>query len=395
MTTGPAAKRARTMGLVEINPPAGWRVESSFVEGAKCIGTHDGCFHCDEALACGILKTLPEWADAVIVRTRNPEELAKCHAVVDVGGTYDPATLRFDHHQGTFSDTLSEEGFNTRLSSAGLVYRHYGKEFLKTVLGDAVPDELIHKASKQAERCLVLYKTVYQNFMEQIDGIDNGVNVADGPLAYRVSDQGLSARVGQLYPRWNEDGSKPVVNERFKKGMALALSEMTKYIEGLGSSWWPARSLVEEALAESKEVDPNGEILVLKTPCPWKGHLLDIEAERGITGQAKFVLYPDSSDNWRVQAVPVEEHGFALRLSLAKVGQLFSLSLAACLGMRFPSRSFHSHLRQAWCGVRDEDLSKASGIPGCIFVHVNGFIGGNKTREGALEMARKSLAMKK
>ena len=50
--------------------------------------------HCDEALACAMLKILPEWSDAVIVRTRDEAELAKCDAVVDVGGVYDPATLR-------------------------------------------------------------------------------------------------------------------------------------------------------------------------------------------------------------------------------------------------------------------------------------------------------------
>ena len=44
-----------------------------------------------------------------------------------------------------------------------------------------------------------------------------------------------------------------------------------------------------------------------------------------------------------------------------------------------------------WRGVRDEELSKLSGIPGCIFVHASGFIGGNETYEGALEMARRTL----
>lgn len=48
-------------------------------------------------------------------------------------------------------------------------------------------------------------------------------------------------------------------------------------------------------------------------------------------------------------------------------------------------------LKEEWRGLRDEELSKISGIPGCIFVHANGFIGGNKTREGALQMALQSL----
>ena len=48
-------------------------------------------------------------------------------------------------------------------------------------------------------------------------------------------------------------------------------------------------------------------------------------------------------------------------------------------------------LRQEWCGFRDDELSQISGIPGCIFVHANGFIGGNRSKEGALEMAQKTL----
>lgn len=30
-------------------------------------------------------------------------------------------------------------------------------------------------------------------------------------------------------------------------------------------------------------------------------------------------------------------------------------------------------------------------MPGCVFVHASGFIGGNDTYEGALQMARLSL----
>jgi uncharacterized UPF0160 family protein len=37
-------------------------------------------------------------------------------------------------------------------------------------------------------------------------------------------------------------------------------------------------------------------------------------------------------------------------------------------------------------------LSGVCGVPGCVFVHASGFIGGNVTYEGILEMARKSVA---
>ena len=40
-------------------------------------------------------------------------------------------------------------------------------------------------------------------------------------------------------------------------------------------------------------------------------------------------------------------------------------------------------------------MSKVSGIDGCVFVHTVRFIGGNKTREGALKMADKALKIGK
>lgn len=50
-------------------------------------------------------------------------------------------------------------------------------------------------------------------------------------------------------------------------------------------------------------------------------------------------------------------------------------------------------LPEDWRGLRDAVLTEKSGIPGCIFVHAGGFIGGNDTYDGALEMARRSLKM--
>lgn len=48
-------------------------------------------------------------------------------------------------------------------------------------------------------------------------------------------------------------------------------------------------------------------------------------------------------------------------------------------------------LPSLWRGLTDDELSEAAGIPSCVFVHMSGFIGGNRTYEGALSMARASL----
>jgi len=57
-------------------------------------------------------------------RTRDPAVLDTCDIVVDVGAVYDEAKQRFDHHQRGFSEVFGQ-GFETKLSSAGLIYKCY------------------------------------------------------------------------------------------------------------------------------------------------------------------------------------------------------------------------------------------------------------------------------
>lgn len=57
-----------------------------------------------------------------LTRTRDPAVLDTCSIVVDVGGVYDEAKQRFDHHQRGFEEVFGH-GFTTKLSSAGLVYK--------------------------------------------------------------------------------------------------------------------------------------------------------------------------------------------------------------------------------------------------------------------------------
>ena len=55
----------------------------------KKICTHDGRFHCDEVLACTLLRKFTEhFRDAEVVRSRDPSVWAGADIVVDVGGKY-------------------------------------------------------------------------------------------------------------------------------------------------------------------------------------------------------------------------------------------------------------------------------------------------------------------
>lgn len=69
--------------------------------------------------------------------------------LIDVGGEYDPEQLRYDHHQRGFSEVFGH-GFSTKLSSAGLVYKHHGKE----IVAGAPPSPPDHPARVPLQRPL-------------------------------------------------------------------------------------------------------------------------------------------------------------------------------------------------------------------------------------------------
>ena len=66
--------------------------------------------------------------------------------------------------RSALSATRLKTGFSTKLSSAGLVYKHFGRDIVAAQLGQ--PAE-----SPDVE---TVYLAVYKHFMEAIDGIDNG-----------------------------------------------------------------------------------------------------------------------------------------------------------------------------------------------------------------------------
>ena len=67
------------------------------------------------------------------------------------------------------------------------------------------------------------------------------------------------------------------------------------------------------------------------------------------------------------------------------------LSHISVLRAFFELLSFRVPLLAEWAGKRGDELSKLVGLPGCVFVHVNCFLGVHTTYDGALQMALKSL----
>ncbi|KAK0660410.1 metal-dependent protein hydrolase [Cercophora samala] len=338
--------------------------------GVVAIGTHNGHFHADEALAVYMLrKHIPTYANAKLVRTRDPKLLDECDIVVDVGGEYEPARHRYDHHQRTFSTTFPERA--TKLSSAGLVYMHFGKQIIARRLSQ--PEE--------SEQVSLVWNKIYLSFVEALDAHDNGISAYDAAaiaaagLEKKFSDGGftLGAMVGRLNPNWNDPipenpvAAQEAEDKRFELASQRIGEEFDRDLDYFTSAWLPAREVVAEAFTARSEFDAGGRIMVLKKQsAPWKDHLYTLEEQNPEAGKVLYVLYPEKPTpdaKWRIQCVPETKDSFQSRKPLP----------------------------EAWRGFRDEELDGISGVPGSVFVHAAGFIGGNKTFDGALAMAQKAL----
>lgn len=142
-----------------------------------------GTFHCDELLAVYLLQKLPQFKDHALIRTRDQELLDQCDIVVDVGSVFDPSKQRFDHHQvssfsilksshfnhvfqSTFKETLStlrpdlSETSGIRLSSAGLIYVHYGELIISEILKNEFATELTDA------QLVAVFKKIYSSFIQ-------------------------------------------------------------------------------------------------------------------------------------------------------------------------------------------------------------------------------------
>ena len=298
-----------------------------FYDGnAITVVTHNGTFHGDEVVAVAILSLVFPEKMVYVTRTRDRTilEEAKCDPatiVVDVGGHYDPRVNNFDHHQKSFSE-YREDGV-VKYSSASLVWKNYGH------LIKDVNDFVYYKMDEEV--------------LKNIDAVDNGVEGFYSPISDIISSFNTT---------W-EDESQESENTQFLAAVKVARDYLENKIR------------FYKGLANAKNIVDNGEvidnkILVLPRFAPWQRYVTSDNKYNEIL----YVVFPDKSGAWRVQAVPPEPESF---------------------GMRKP-------LPQEWRGLREEEFREVTGIRTANFCHPAGFIAGAETMQDAIEMAR--LAVK-
>lgn len=295
--------------------------------------THSGGFHADELLSSVVLTRL--FPRAQLIRSRAPDWIAPGpdRIVYDVGGAYDAEKRIFDHHQR--GAPLREDG--RPYSSFGLVWKHYGRDYLAAI---GVP----------AEHVDAVHADFDADFVLPVDLMDNGAlepSVA-GPLAGLT----LPVLLETLKPAF--DDPDPEAGERaFLAALAIARSFVEANIAQAAAKL-RADGIVRTAIAETGA----GRVLELPRGMPFRAAIIDAGADHLL-----FVVHPRDKD-WCVTGIRRAADGFELRADLPA----------------------------GWAGLSNGALEAASGVTGASFCHNGRFIAAAATREAALEMAE--LAVK-
>lgn len=235
------------------------------------IATHNGNFHADDVFSVAALKSL--FPTSKLVRTRDLDLIAKADIVIDVGGKYDSATGRFDHHQ---RGGAGERGNGIPYSSFGLIWQKYGVEICQ---GN---QEVAH--------------AVDTGLVSTIDAIDCGhvEGVASG-----IS---LSHTISMFNPTWQEDSH---FDTCFDEAVNFAARVLTRFIASANGGI-SAKDIVAKAIENAE--DPR--VIVLEQYTPWK------RTVHSLSKEALYVIYPSQTGQWRIQTVPVELGSFDDRKSL-------------------------------------------------------------------------------
>ena len=288
------------------------------MQAIRRIGTHSGVFHADDVTSVMLLVNfIPEYKNAEIIRTRDMNILKDLDLICDVGGEYDHSRRRYDHHQLGFEETYSEK-HDIKLSSSGLIFKHYGYELVKNTLEylfETDPNMKSYKFDMSDEEVNSFRNRLYDEFFLCLDAVDNGINKYPTNVEprYRDNNSGMIDRIGRLNPRWWIENPRPQ-DELFREAMIIAKEEYLSSFTFLFFNKYGASKIMRDVINNRFEVDPSGAILLLNKSIFWKEPLVELEKEMGIEGQIKIVIYFDKhSGEYRAQSAPVKLGSFESR----------------------------------------------------------------------------------
>ena len=307
------------------------------------IVTHSGKFHADDAWAVAVLDILFPGSD--LVRTREPAVIEAADFAVDVGGIWDPASGRFDHHQKGF-DICRPTG--VPYASAGLVWREYGARCVAALAADHAGHALAEDKARE-----IAY-AIDADIVQYLDLSDVGA-AKNAPGGY-----GLSAVISGFNPNWLDEQRLGYGAEadayrlyQFRRAMSLLADVMVNSVK-----YRVGAMLAVEQVRQAELVE-GGRVLFLKNSAlPWT------QVVRREMPKVLFVVgHSIAEQRYLLHTVPASPDSFAARADLPA----------------------------PWAGLRDAELAAVTGVPDATFCHNGRFIAAAKSYEGARALA--SLAL--
>lgn len=315
------------------------------------IATHSGSFHADDVFGVGILMGV--FPSHTLVRTRKEELIDAADYVVDVGGIWDAGAGRFDHHQRGFTGARPAQDVDGQTvpgvgyASAGLVWAAHGGDYVKAWAS-------AHGHSLDAQAVDEVVRSLDHSLVQYLDIVDTGQGDVSPGLF------GLSSLISQLNTHWMEEkGVDHSAKARLQEERFLEAVTITRKFLDHAISKKVAQIFAVDTVRNAKRL-LGGKVLYLQEGgMPWTRVVVDEMPE------VMFVIYPDSDgDQYQIKTVPVEPGSFTARMDLPK----------------------------SWAGLRDQELAAVTGVEDSVFCHLNLFIGGARSFDGAVRLAELALA---
>lgn len=295
----------------------------------KVIAVHSGSFHADDIFAVAALSI---YLDSKGERYRIVR--TRNEAEINNADFVVDVGGKYDPDNNRF-DHHQVEGAGKRedvpnipYASFGLVWKKYGEALCGSKKVAQILDEKI---------------------VEVIDAPDNGISVSS-PLFKNIFSYDFHSIVAAHRPTWKEKDADMdlIFSDIVSFAKRLLSREIKKAIDN---------EIGKDLVRNAYEIAKDKRILVLDDKYPWE-YVSDEMPE------VLIVIAPSENGKFKAECMRVEAGSFNLKI-------------------RFPD---------SWAGLRDNELSKVSGVTDAIFCHRNLFLAVAGSKDGAIALAKIAIS---
>lgn len=237
----------------------------------QTVVTHSGSFDPDDVLAVATVRIYLGTENVEVIRSRVPEVIEKADWVLDVGGVFDPATNRFDHHQ----NGVPRRDNGIPYSAFGLVWRVHGADICGSV-----------EVAAEIEDRLVL----------AIDAADNHMLVCQAAnpevLPFEFFDV-----IDSFKPIW---GTEETFDSEFMKAVDFAQGLLMRLIDQTNG-----RMTMRQMIHTTYQASDNKTVLVFEEPIA-RHSLVGLHGVRVVVSP----VHATDVEGWMAATVPSATRNF-------------------------------------------------------------------------------------